>query len=269
MVLSIDILIAMKLTIRCSLASLLSGFLLLASVPARALPESEVSAKLDTILLLMSVDDKGQPKAVSATIDGRSVDAYLAAVSIAAAEQISGGKLYGIPPKAASTLRFSPVSLARFNQILSPLLQGKPSQVGVIAPDPTQASVAERLLIQQGVPAAKAKEIAGLQPMVFCPEPGVLVSMNEGPEKGTQFVPCATEADFVEGIVQRANKESPALAKLKPKVVAIPLNSFINFLRNESSDKAGQLRVVPSGKMVSLIQQLNQQQSTSGKSQVK
>ena len=32
---------------------------------------------------------------------------------------------------------------------------------------------------------------------------------------------CATEAEFVEGIVQRAIKESPQIAATKPKVVAI------------------------------------------------
>jgi carboxylesterase type B len=97
--------------------------------------------------------------------------------------------------------------------------------------------------------------------MVFCPEPGLLVTMNEGPDKGKQFVPCATEADFVEGIVKRAAKESPQMAKNQPRVVAIPLNAFIAYLRKEPADKVGQLRVVPSGRMVSLIQKLDQQKS--------
>ena len=229
--------------------------------PAEALPESEVSAKLDTILLLMAVDDQGKPRAVQATIDGNSVSAYLAAISIPAAEAINAGQRYGIQPDVAKSLRFTPVSLARFNQILAPLLQQSPKSLGVIAPDPGQTTVAERLLVQQSVPADQARQIAALQPIVFCPEPGLLVSTNEGPNKGQQFVPCSTEADFVQGIVDRANKESNDLAKTNPRVVAIPLNAFINYLRQESADKVGQLRVVPSGRMVSLIQQLDKQQA--------
>jgi hypothetical protein len=145
--------------------------------------------------------------------------------------------------------------------LLAPLLKAKPKDLGVIAPDPAQVAVAEKMLLAQNVPAAQASQVAALQPMIFCPEPGLLVSSNEGPDKGKQFVPCATEAEFVEGIVQRAIKESPQIAATKPKVVAIPLNSFITFLRNESEAKAGQLRVVPSGRMVNLIQQISKQQS--------
>lgn len=233
-------------------------------IPALALPDGAVNAKLDTVLLLMAVDDQGQPRSMPVQVDGRSVNAYLAAISIAAAEAITAGKRYGLKPEAAKALRFAPVSLARFNQLLAPLLQANPKRVGVIAPDPAQTSVAEKLLVDQKVPAKQAAQIAQLQPMIFCPEPGLLVSSNEGPDKGKQFVPCATEAEFVQGIVQRAIKESPQIAATKPRVVAIPLNSFITFLRNEPEAKAGQLRVVPSGRMVNLIQQISKQQQSAG-----
>lgn len=239
-------------------AALMSA--LLVPAPVLALPEAEVSAKLDTILLLMAVNDKGQPRTVAAKIDGRSVNAYLAAISIAAAEEITAGKRYGLDPKVAKGLRFAPVSLARFNMLLGPLLKAKPKDLGVIAPDPAQVAVATTLLLAQNVPAAQARQLAALQPMIFCPEPGLLVSSNEGPDKGKQFVPCATEAEFVDTIVQRAIKESPKIAATKPKVVAIPLNSFIAFLRKEPESRVGQLRVVPSGRMVNLIQQISGKQ---------
>jgi len=256
-------------SLRHSLACLASSALLggaalmsalLVPAPVLALPEAEVNAKLDTILLLMAVNDKGQPRAVPSKIDGRSVNAYLAAISIAAAEEITAGKRYGLDPKLAKGLRFAPVSLARFNVLLGPLLKAKPKDLGVIAPDPAQVSVAEKLLVAQNVPAAQASQVAALQPMIFCPEPGLLVSSNEGPDKGKQFVPCATEAEFVDTIVQRAIKESPQIAATRPKVVAIPLNSFIAFLRKEPESRVGQLRVVPSGRMVNLIQQISGKQ---------
>ena len=229
---------------------------------ALALSEAQVSQKLDTILMLMAVDDKGAPNALKANIDGKVVDAYIAAMSIAAAEEITAGKRYSLEPAQAKSLRFAPVSLARFNVLLEPLLKANSVRVGVIAPDPAQQKVAQELLIAQKVPAEQAAQAAALQPMVFCPEPGLLVSSNEGPEKGKQFVPCATEAEFVQGIVQRAIKESAKIAATKPHVVAIPLNSFISYLRAEPEAKAGALLVVPSGRMVSLIQQISQQQQS-------
>jgi uncharacterized MnhB-related membrane protein len=56
--------------LRSAVTALSGAALLLGSsglmAPAQALPEAEVSAKLDTILLLMAVNDKGQPRAVPA-----------------------------------------------------------------------------------------------------------------------------------------------------------------------------------------------------------
>ena len=65
--------------------------------PASALPEPEVSAKPDTVQLLMAVGDNCQPHAVRVSGNGRSVGACLAAISIAAAEAISAGQLHVVP----------------------------------------------------------------------------------------------------------------------------------------------------------------------------
>ena len=227
--------------------------------PAHALPEEEVINKTDTILMLMVVDTKGQPKSVKATVDGKPVNAYLAAISIPAAESITAGKRFQVSKTEASSLRFAPVSLAKFTQLLGPLLKANPHDVGAIAPDPSQISDAETLLTAQKIPAAQAKRIANEQPMIFCPEPGILVSLNEGPQKGQQFVPCATELKFVQTIVERSIKDYPKLAKSNPRVVAIPLNSFVIYLRQEPAERVGQLRVVPSSRLVELLQQLNKQ----------
>jgi hypothetical protein len=117
----------------------------------------------------------------------------------------------------------------------------------------------EKLLVAQKVPVAQAKMMANQQPMVFCPEPGLLVSVNQGPGKGKQFVPCSIEFKFVDSVVQRGIKESPRLAKLKPRVVAIPLSVFVNHLRQSPADRVAQLRVVPSGPIVELVTRLKQQ----------
>lgn len=237
----------------------------MASLPlnAKALPEAEVTTKLDSILMLMVVDAKGNPRAIKATVDNKAANAYLAAMSIAAAEEITAGKRYGVSRQEGKSLRFAPVSLAKFYQLLAPLLQKSPKDLGVIAPDPAQINATEKLLIDQKVPAAQAKQIANLQPMIFCPEPGLLVSFNEGPDKGKQFVPCATEAGFVETMVQRGLKESPQLATSNLRVVAIPLNTFVSYLRQEPAERVGQLRVIPSGRMVELVQQLSKQAKAS------
>lgn len=230
--------------------------------PALALPQDQLTTKLDTILLLMAVNENGEPKAVPAMIDGRNVETYFSAISVAGAEAINDGKVFGIAPNLAKTFRFTPVSLAKFNQILEPELKKNPTRVAVIAPDPLQAKAAEKLLIEQKIPADKAKSAVEQQPMIFCPEPGLLVSLNEGPDKGEQFLPCSTEYSFVQSITQKA-KQDPKLAKSKPHVVAIPLNNFIAFLEKAPEDQAGKIKVVPSGQIVSLIQNLSKEVSPS------
>ena len=232
---------------------------LVSSAPVYALPEAEVITRIDSILMLMSVDAEGKPRAFKATVDGRQVNAYLAAVSVAAAEDIAAGRRFSLPKEEISSLRFAPVSLARFNEVLAPLLKSNPSDIGVIAPDPNQVNDVEKLLVAQKVPVAQAKMMANQQPMVFCPEPGLLVSVNQGPGKGKQFVPCSVEFKFVDSVVQRGIKESPRLAKLKPRVVAIPLSVFVNHLRQSPADRVAQLRVVPSGPIVELVTRLKQQ----------
>ncbi len=236
---------------------------LMCLAPAKAIPQAEVVKKLDTILLLMAVDEKGQPQLSAITLEGKPITAYLGAMSIDAAQGITTGKTYSVAQKDAAKLRFAPVSLARFNLLLEPLLKARPDAVGVIAPDPAQISVAQKLLIAQKVPADQAKTIAELQPMVFCPDPGLLVSSNDGPSKGKTFIPCATEAGFVESIVQRGIKQSSQIANTRPKVIAIPFNAFIKFLRQEPDSKVGSYQVVPSGQMVELIQKISRQQASS------
>jgi hypothetical protein len=92
-----------------TIVAILSGGALLLKMtaliaPTSALPEPEVSAKLDTILLLMAVVDKGQPHALRASVDGRSVSASLAAISIAAAEAITAGQLRVVPSDRLASL---------------------------------------------------------------------------------------------------------------------------------------------------------------------
>ncbi|MEY2644826.1 MAG: hypothetical protein RLZZ124_998 [Cyanobacteriota bacterium] len=251
---------------RRTAAGVVSGLLAMAALtallppaPARALPEAEVMAKLDSVLLLMAIDGQGQPKAMTANIDGKPVKAYLAAISIAAAEEIKAGKRFGLAEKERAELRFTPVSLARFNRLVMPLLQQKQADVGAVAPDPGQMALAEQLLISQKLPAAQARAIAAQQPMIFCPEPGLEVSASEGANKGKPFVPCSTDGSFVQAIVQRGIKESPQLAKANARVIAIPLNAFIAYLGREPAERVGLVRVVPSAGLVQLVQQLSKQ----------
>lgn len=224
---------------------------------ARALTDNEVEAKLDSVLMLMSVDQKGQPRAVTATINGQSVQAYLAAMSIAAAEEIQAGKRFAVAKEELPSLRFAPVSLSRFNQLLAPLLQKQPKEVGAIAPDPGQIDRTALLLKDQNIPEDKARLIAGQQPMVFCPVPGLLVTNNKGSGDNKPFIPCATDLTVVDAIVQRGIKESPKLAEAKPKVVAIPLNNFITYLRQEPAARVGQLRILPDSRLAKLVVELN------------
>lgn len=227
--------------------------------PVHALPEAEVITRIDSILMLMSVDAQGKPRAFKATVDGRQVNAYFAAISVAAAQDMTTGQRFSLSKEEASSLRFAPVSFAKFNELLGPLLKNQPSDIGVIVPDPTQVNQVEKLLVAQKIPAGQARLMANQQPMVFCPDPGLLVSANQGPGKGKQFVPCSTQFKVVDSIVQRGVKESPRLAKLKPRVIAIPLNAFVNHLRQSSAERVADLRVVPNGPIIELVKRAKQQ----------
>ena len=227
--------------------------------PVHALPEAEMISRVDSILMLMSVDGQGKPLALKATVDGRQVNAYFAAISVAAAEDMTTGQRFSLSMEEASSLRFAPVSFAKFNELLGTLLKSRPSDIGVIVSDPTQVNQVEKLLVAQKIPAGQARLMANQQPMVFCPDPGLLVSANQGPGKGKQFVPCSTEFKVVDSIVQRGVKESPRLAKLKPRVIAIPLNAFVNHLRQSSAERVADLRVLPNGPIIELVKRAKKQ----------
>jgi hypothetical protein len=225
--------------------------------PVRALPESVVEQKLDSILLLMAVDRTEQPLLLNVQLDGKPTKAYLGAFSLDSANAVKANRPFGISQAQATEMMFTPVSLARFNAVVGPRLTS--GAEALLLPDPAQLEPAARLLQQQGVNANDARTVAANQPMIFCPEPGLLVSTNQGPNAGQQFVPCATEYSFVAQIVERGSKESAEVRKLDPKVVAIPLPNFIQFLRESSNEEADQIRVVPDGRIISVIQQVQQQ----------
>ena len=232
--------------------------------PVHALPEAEVITRMDSILMLMSVDAQGKPRALKATVDGKQLNIYFAAISVAAAGELTTGKRFSLSKEEVSSLRFAPVSLTKFNDLLSPLLKSNPGDIGVIVPDPTQVDQVKKLLVAQKIPAGQARLLANQQPMVFCPDPGLLVSSNQGPAKGKQFVPCSTEYKVVDSIVQRGVKESPRLAKLKPRVIAIPLNAFVNHLRQSPAEGVADLRVLPNGPIIELVNRAKQQASPVG-----
>lgn len=234
--------------------------------PASAQEQSkDLAEKLDGILMLMVVDQQGQPRSTEAVVDNKKSQVFFSTISLSGAELLQTGKSFGLSPDVAKALRFAPISLARFNMIMAPILKEYPGKIAVISPDPSQVQIAEKLLVAQKVQPAQAKSIASLQPMIFCPEPGLLVSMNEGPRKGEQFVPCSTEFSYVDSIVKQAT-QMPRLAAQKPTVVAIPLSSFINFLDKQPSAKTDPVRVVPSGSIVSIIQELEKKRQAANPS---
>jgi len=242
---------------RSIVAPFLMPFLVAVSFSSavRAQSQSLLDQNLDSILLLMAVNDKGEPALASAKVDGKQSQVYFSSISVSGAEAINEGKAFPLKPADVKTFKFTPVSLAKFNQIMEPILKANPDRIAVIAPDPSQVTVVEKLLISQKVPPSTAKKVAALQPMIFCPEPGLMVSVDDGPDKGKQFTPCSTEFAFVDSIVSQA-KQKPDLAKLKPYVVAIPLNNFIRFLGESAKEKIANIRVVPNSQIISIIRKL-------------
>ena len=91
--------------------------------------------------------------------------------------------------------------------------------------------------------------------MVFCPNPTVTAT-----EKNTKttYIPCSTDYTMKSLVDQaKIKKKYPWSRVEKPKVMAIPLNQFINTLKTSEEDNIKDIRVIPSPSSIKAINQVN------------
>lgn len=238
-----------------------TGFIALAAVvaaPALALPPDKIASKLDSIIVFAPVtaQSPGQPKPLVFELDGASRSVYFAAFSPAAVQQVIKDRVAPQNPQLAKEVKFAPFSLAKFDEIVQPTLQRDTNVRVIYVPDPSQVPITEKLLVQQGVKQSDADKIATAIPAVFCPQPAIKATPSVGPLKGQSFIPCSTDFQTVQAMVDKGVATSSELKNSDPKVVAIPITKFASMLAKGTEKEVGEIRVLPSPVTLEAIKQL-------------
>ena len=239
------------------------SFLLLAAATvfpssSYSLPVPDVTNKLDTLIVYAPVDTstgEALPRLLNFELDGKKVSIYFAAFSPAAAATITSDILGKKNTKLSESLKFTPFSLSKFDSLVQPLLGGDSDAKVRYIPDPGEAVVSRRLLIDQGLAKDKAESISSSVPSVFCPNPSFNITPNNGSLKGETFVPCSTNSKLIFDFVEKA-KSDPSLKGKNVSVMAIPVTAFAKLLATGAKKDVGSIRVLPSPQDVKVIQSL-------------
>jgi len=226
--------------------------------PVLALPPDQVASKLDTIIVFAPINPEFPEKVLPLNykLDGQSRSVYFAAFSPSAVEKLINEKIASQNIDLAKTLKFAPFSFAKFDSLVqTSLVKDKNSRV-IYIPDPEQVNVTERLLIQQGAKRADAVKVAASIPAIFCPQPAIKATPSTGPLKGQAFVPCSTDYQTVQGMIKKGLASSAVLKNSKPKVLAIPMTSFVGLLAKDDKKKVGDIRVLPTPSTINALEKL-------------
>jgi hypothetical protein len=223
-----------------------------------AIPPEQVSDKLDTIIVFAPVSSKSadKPQPLRFELDGEKRSVYFAAFSPAAVSQIINDRLIPQKFKKAKKLKFAPFSLSKFDSLVQPSLEVNADARVLYVPDPTQVPYTKKLLIEQGVDKKIAEDVSVSVPSVFCPNPAILATPNEGSLKGQSFIPCSTDYVSVKNMVDKGRKDSKELRNKDLKVVALPITSFASMLSKGPIDDVSQIRVLPNPANVNAINEL-------------
>ena len=230
------------------------------STPARSIPPDKVAEKFDSIIVFVPVisPTDSSPRPIDFKLEGQKRSVYFAAFSSGAINQLLNERLIPQNFKDPKSLKFVPFSLSKFDSLVQPKLSPGSNSRVVYIPDPVQVPYAEKLLIDQGTPRARAKSIAKDIPVIFCPSPSINATPNTGPLKGQTFVPCSTDYKTVKDITDKGVSDSSNLRGKKIGVVAIPVTSFASMLVKHSKQEIGDFRILPNPANIKLIKSVRQ-----------
>ena len=223
-----------------------------------ALTPKQVETKLDSIILFTPTDKEGIPLSFEFDVDGNKKKIYFAAFSPSAINFLND-KVISQSKDKELKYTFSPKSLSKFSSLIE-IEKNKAKKNGVLdiiyIPDPDQSQYSKKLLLEQGYQKDNIDNIVQNNPMVFCPNPTVTAT-----EKNTEttYIPCSTDYLTMKGLIDKAKikKKYPWSKVEKPKVMAIPLNQFINTLKTSEEDNIKDIRVIPSPSSIKVINQAN------------
>ena len=222
-----------------------------------ALTPKQVETKLDSIILFTPTDKEGIPMSFEFDVDGNKKKIYFAAFSPSAINFLNDRVISQSKDKE-SKYTFSPKSLSKFSSLIE--IEKNKSKKDVLdviyIPDPDQAQISKKLLLEQGYQKDNIDNFVQNNPMVFCPNPTVTATDKK---TKTSYIPCSTDYVTMKGLVDKTKikKKYPWSKVEKPKVMAIPLNQFISTLRTSEEDNIKEIRVIPTPSSIKVINQAN------------
>ena len=222
-----------------------------------ALTPKQVETKLDSIILFTPTDKEGIPMSFEFDVDGNKKNIYFAAFSPSAINFLNDRVISQSKDKE-SKYTYSPKSLSKFSSLIE--IEKNKSKKDVLdviyIPDPDQAQISKKLLLEQGYQKDNIDNFVQNNPMVFCPNPTVTATDKK---TKTSYIPCSTDYITMKGLVDKTKikKKYPWSKVEKPKVMAIPLNQFIITLRTSEEDNIKEIRVIPTPSSINVINQVN------------
>ena len=222
-----------------------------------ALTPKEVEIKLDSIILFTPSNKDGTPISFEFDVNGNKKNIYFAAFSPTAINFLND-KIISQSKDKEIKYSYSPKSLSKFSSLIEIEKEKSKKQILdiIYIPDPDQAEISKKLLLEQGYKKDNIDNVIQNNPMVFCPNPTVTAT-----DKNTKstYIPCSTDYTTMKGLVDRAKikKKYPWSKVEKPKVMAIPLAQFINTLRTSEEDNVKEIKVIPTPSSLKIINQIN------------
>ena len=222
-----------------------------------ALTPKEVEIKLDSIILFTPSNKDGTPISFEFDVNGDKKNIYFAAFSPTAINFLNN-KILSQSKDKEIKYTYSPKSLSKFSSLIEIEKEKSKKQILdiIYIPDPDQAEISKKLLLEQGYKKDNIDNVIQNNPMFFCPNPTVTAT-----DKNTKstYIPCSTDYTTMKGLVDRAKikKKYPWSKVEKPKVMAIPLAQFINTLRTSEEDNVKEIKVIPTPSSLKIINQIN------------
>jgi hypothetical protein len=222
-----------------------------------ALTPKQVETKLDSIILFTPTNKEGIPLSFKFDVDGKKKKIYFAAFSPSAINFLNDKVISQSEDKEQKYI-YSPKSLSKFSSLID--IERKKSKKDfldvIYIPDPEQSEISKKLLLEQGYQKDNIDNIIQNNPMVFCPNPTVTATEKK---TKTTYIPCSTDYITMKSLVDKAKikKKYPWSKVEKPKVMAIPLNQFINTLKTSEEDNVKEIRVIPTPSTLKVINQVN------------
>lgn len=222
-----------------------------------ALSPKEVETKLDSIILFTPSDKDGMPISFEFDIDGNKKNIYFAAFSPTAINFLDQRVISQSKDKDLK-YTYSPKSLSKFSSLMEVEKDKTKKQVFDVMyiPDPDQAEISKKLLLEQGYKKDDIDNVVQNNPMVFCPNPTITATENKS---NVSYIPCSTDYITMKSLIEKTKiKKKYFWSKVdKPKVMAIPLNQFINTLKTSEEDNIKEIKVIPTPSSIKVINQIN------------